>query len=784
MKKPIAVEDLTARQAKAEWTRLADAIRSADAAYYQDDAPELTDADYDVLRQRLLAIEAQFPDLASEDSPTQTVGAAPASGFGKVEHLKPMLSLDNLFDEDEAGDFIGRIRRFLGLRADEPVAFTAEPKIDGLSCSLLYEDGKLVRAATRGDGRVGEDVTANVRTITSIPDKLKSKGWPTRIEIRGEIYMSHEDFAALNAREEGAGRKTFANPRNAAAGSLRQLDAEITRSRPLQFFAYAWGDVSDEFADTQWDAVRAFGKWGLPLNPAMKRADSLEDLMAIYRDIEAQRASLGYDIDGVVYKVDRLDWQQRLGFVSRSPRWAAAHKFPAEQAMTQLLKIDIQVGRTGKLAPVARLAPVTVGGVVVSNATLHNEDEIQRKGVWLKDWVIVQRAGDVIPQIVSVVMEKRPKDAEPFVFPTECPECHSSAVREGAGEDMDADRRCTGGLICPAQAKERLKHFVSRRAFDIDGLGAKQVELFQEKGVVTAPQHIFNLEARIAEAGLPPLQEWEGFGETSAANLLAAIGQASRQPFARFLNALGVRHVGETSSRLIAQNFGSFKALMDAMSKAEGERPNDAYRRLESVPRLGAKAMSALLDAADDLPAEPPMSLDESLEGAIIAAQIKQLNKTAVAALAAEYADWKTFRSEVQAAAQGRPGEGFAAIAAIDGLGEAAAEALVDFFAEPHNRDMIDALLAKVTVEDFEDASSAGSPVSGKTVVFTGTLETMTRDEAKSQAQALGAKVSGSVSKKTDYLVAGPGAGSKLTNAEKLGVTVLSEAEWRALIGR
>ncbi len=784
MKTPPPVEDLTKKQAEAEWSRLVEAIRSADAAYYQDDAPELTDADYDALRQRLLAIEAGFPELATEDSPTQSVGAAPAGGFGKIEHLKPMLSLDNLFDEEEASDFIARIRRFLGLNADETIAFTAEPKIDGLSCSLLYEKGKLVRAATRGDGRIGEDVTANVRTIKSIPDKLKGKDWPERIEIRGEIYMSHEDFAALNAREEEAGRKTFANPRNAAAGSLRQLDAEITRSRPLQFFAYAWGDASDSFAETQWDAVQAFGEWGLPLNPAMKRADTLEDLMAIYAEIEAQRASLGYDIDGVVYKVDRLDWQERLGFVSRSPRWAAAHKFPAEQAMTQLLEIDIQVGRTGKLAPVARLAPVTVGGVVVSNATLHNEDEIERKGVWLKDWVIVQRAGDVIPQIVSVVREKRPKDAKPFVFPNACPECGSSAVREGAGEDVSVDRRCTGGLICPAQARERLKHFVSRRAFDIDGLGAKQVELFQDKGVVSAPQHIFNLEARIAEQGLPPLAEWEGFGETSAANLLAAIEKSRSQPFARFLNALGVRHVGETSSRMIARNFGSFAELSAAMSKAEGEQPNDAYRRLEAVPRLGAAAMSALLDQAGELPDEPPMSLDDSLEGAIIAAQIKQLNKPAMAALGAEYGDWTSFRAEVQAAAKGRPGEGFAAIAAIDGLGEAAAEALVDFFAEPHNREMIEALLDKVTVEDFEDTASADSPVSGKTVVFTGTLETMTRDEAKSQAQAMGAKVSGSVSAKTDYLVAGPGAGSKLTKAQAAGVTVLTEHEWRELIGR
>jgi DNA ligase (NAD+) len=776
------VDKLTKAAATAELKRLAEDIRAADAAYYQDDAPAMSDADYDALRQRLSAIEVRFPELKQADSPSEAVGAAPVGGFGKVTHLKPMLSLDNLFADEEVSEFIARVRRFLNLKAEEEIAVTAEPKIDGLSCSLLYENGVLVRAATRGDGAVGEDVTANIRTLQDVPEKLKGKGHPARIEVRGEVYMTMSDFEAFQAAEEEAGRKRPANPRNAAAGSLRQKDPSVTASRPLRFFAYTWGDVSEPFAETQWDAVKAFKAWGLPVNADMKRAESVEELLEAYHAIEARRASLGYDIDGVVYKIDRLDWQQRLGFVSRSPRWAAAHKFPAQQAMTQLLGIDIQVGRTGKLAPVARLQPVTVGGVVVSNATLHNEDEIARLGVMINDWVIVQRAGDVIPQIVRVVEDRRPKDARAYRFPTRCPFCDSEAVRGGGEGDEEVDRRCTGGLICPAQAVERLKHFVSRRAFDIEGLGAKQIEEFFAAGVMTAPQHIFALESQIAKAGLPPLAQWEGYGETSAKKLFDAIDKARTQPLDRFLNALGIRHVGETNALLLARHFGGIVEIEEMAARAGEQRPNDAYRRLEAVEGIGPGAREKLLDAAPGLPSQQPVSADDTLENAL--GSIDGLNKKARAALAAEHGDWQTFRSEVQSAAKGRPGEYLVVLAAINGFGSVAAEALVDFFAEPHNRDVVEALLREVTIEDYKVADTSGSPVAGKTVVFTGTLEKMTRDEAKQQAISLGAKVSGSVSAKTDIVIAGPGAGSKLADAQKHGVKVLSEDEWLALIAR
>ncbi len=695
----VPVSALTEDAAAAELARLAQAIADADAAYYQNDAPDLTDADYDALRQRNIEIETRFPHLKREDSPSLRVGAEASEGFAKARHGVPMLSLDNAFADEDVADFCGRIQRFLALGETAELAITAEPKIDGLSLSLTYEAGKLVRAATRGDGQTGEDVTANARTLGDIPVKLRGKGWPASIEIRGEIYMAKADFASLNAREAEAGRKVFANPRNAAAGSLRQLDIEITKSRPLRFFAYAWGAVSEAFSDTQSGAVAQLAEWGFATNPLMIRAVTVGDILGYYRDIEAKRAGLDYDIDGVVYKVDRLDWQQRLGFVSRAPRWAIAHKFPAEKATTTLIGIDIQVGRTGSLTPVARLEPVTVGGVVVSNATLHNEDEIARLGVKPGDVVEIQRAGDVIPQVLRVVTAGK---GPAWAMPDVCPACGSAAVREidEAGEE-DVRRRCTGGLICPAQAVERLKHFVSRKALDIDGLGARQIELFYEKGVLRAPQDIFRLKTNIEAATLPPLEEWEGFGAASAKKLYAAIDARRKVPFARFLNGLGIRHVGQTTSNQFARGFLSWQAFWDAV---------------------------------------------------------------------------------IRAAEGGAGSEGYSDLTGIDGIGGAAAKALIQFESEPHNSEMLSALLSEVTVEDEVPAAS-DSPVAGKTVVFTGTLERMTRDEAKARASALGAKVAGSVSAKTDILVAGPGAGSKLAKAEGLGVRTMTEEEWLALIG-
>ena len=699
MSEATPVEDLTRDEAAVELERLAGLMAEADAAYYQEDAPLMTDAEYDAARLRNAAIEARFPDLKREDSPSDRVGAAAHEGFAKAAHAAPMLSLDNAFSDEDVSDFADRIRRFLGLSAEEEVAITAEPKIDGLSLSLTYEKGKLKRAATRGNGEVGEDVTANARTLADIPEKLGGKGWPDMIEIRGEVYMTKADFAALNAREEAAGRKVFANPRNAAAGSLRQLDVEVTKSRPLRFFAYAWAAESAAFAETQHEAVQAFADWGFSTNPLMVRAGTVDELLAAYRDVEAKRADLPYDIDGVVYKVDRLDWQQRLGFVSRAPRWAIAHKFPAEKATTELQGIDIQVGRTGSLTPVARLKPVTVGGVVVSNATLHNEDEIARLGVKPGDTVEIQRAGDVIPQVLRVVKDG---GGQPWQMPHQCPICGSDAVREiDAKGEEDVRRRCTGGLVCPAQAVERLKHFVSRKALDIDGLGARQVQLFHEKGVLKGPQDIFRLPAAIEAAGLPPLEEWEGFGKVSAKKLLDAIDARRSVPFARFLNGLGIRHVGQTTSQLFARTF----------------------------------------------------------------------------------LKWDVFwQNVVSAAEEGEDSEAWEALAGIDGIGATAVNALCDFEREAHNREMLEALLSELTIQDEAKAAS-DSPVAGKTIVFTGTLERMTRDEAKARASALGAKVSGSVSAKTDLLVAGPGAGSKLKKAQDLGVQTMTEDEWFDLIG-
>ena len=566
----VAVDDLTAEQAEQELGRLAEEIAGHDTRYYQDDAPAVSDAEYDALRRRNAAIEARFPNLVRPDSPSGRVGAAPAEKFDKVIHAVPMLSLGNAFNDDDVREFCDRIRRFLGLSADETVAMTSEPKIDGLSASLRYENGKLVVGATRGDGQVGENVTANLRTVKEIPETLAGSGWPDVVEVRGEVYMSHADFAALNERQRAEEKPVFANPRNSAAGSLRQLDSSVTARRPLKFFAYAWGEMSEEPFETQSEAIACLNSWGFTVNPLFKLCESVEDMLRSYRAIEEQRATLGYDIDGVVYKVDRLDWQKRLGFVSRAPRWATAHKFPAEQATTVLNDIEIQVGRTGQLTPVAKLEPVTVGGVVVSNATLHNEDEIARKDVRIGDTVVVQRAGDVIPQVVGPVLDRRPKGAEPYEFPEVCPACGSRAVRElnpKTGKH-DAARRCTGGLICPAQAVERLKHFVSRTAYDIEGLGAKQVEAFYEEGLIAQPGDIFTLRERDGRS-LKKLKDREGWGETSVNNLFAAIDERRTIGLDRFIFGLGIRHVGETTARLLARTYGTIEAFTEAMQAAK-----------------------------------------------------------------------------------------------------------------------------------------------------------------------------------------------------------------------
>jgi DNA ligase (NAD+) len=700
---PRPVDELSASEAASELAHLAEEIARHDRLYYQSDAPEISDAEYDDLRRRNDAIEARFPGLIRADSPSHRVGAAASETFAKVRHRVPMLSLGNAFDDEEVSEFAARVRRFLSLKTDDALAFTAEPKIDGLSISLRYENGHFVEAATRGDGAEGENVTANVATIREIPKKLKGRHVPEVAEVRGEIYMGHADFAALNAAQAESGGKVFANPRNAAAGSLRQLDPAITAARPLRFFAYAWGEMSDMPADSQNGMVEAFAHWGMPVNPLMTLCESAQDLLSFYREIGERRASLGYDIDGVVYKVNRLDYQARLGFVSRSPRWAIAHKFPAEQAVTVLRDIEIQVGRTGSLTPVAKLEPVTVGGVVVSNATLHNEDEIARKDIRVGDTVVVQRAGDVIPQIVRVVTEKRPLSAEPFLFPKTCPVCGSHAVREadespGAGGVV---RRCTGGLICPAQAKERLKHFVSRLAFDIEGLGEEKIETFFDDELILRPADIFTLEERDKKS-LTPLRNRKGMGTKSVEKLFRAIDARRTITLDRFIFALGIRHVGETTAKDLAKAYLTFEALRGAVEAAVRD---------------------------------------------------------------------------------GKESEAYADIDAIEGIGETVVDALVDFFSEPHNVEALDDLLAHVTVAPFERPVAVSSPVTGKTVVFTGKLERVGRSEAKAQAERLGAKVAGSVSAKTDYVIAGADAGSKLTNAQKLGVKVLTEDEWLALIG-
>jgi DNA ligase (NAD+) len=709
-KSPPDVAKLTRVQAKVEHKRLTLEIEAHDKRYYQDDAPKISDADYDALRQRFNAIEARFPEFVTGSSPSQKVGVAPSGRFAKVRHAVPMLSLDNAFAEEDVVDFVGRIRRFLKLGDDDSIDFSAEPKIDGLSMSLRYEGGELVTAATRGDGAEGEDVTANIRTLEDVPKKLKGRNVPDICEVRGEVYMTKQAFLALNERQKAAGDTIFANPRNSAAGSLRQKDPGITASRPLGFFAYAWGQMAAMPEETQSGMIRWFERCGFKTNPLTRLCHSVEQLIAFHRKIEQARAKLDYDIDGVVYKVDRLDWQERLGFVSRTPRWAIAHKFPAERAITVLRDIEIQVGRTGSFTPVGKLEPIGVGGVIVQNATLHNEDYIKgiggdgeqlREGrdIRIGDTVIVQRAGDVIPQIVDVVIDKRPDNARPFHFPKKCPcPLHTDVVREetAAGEE-GARARCTGEFACPYQKIEHLKLFASRRAFDIDGLGEKQIEFFFEQGWVKEPADIFTLPARDNRI---KLGEHEGYGETSVRNLFASIESRRKIALERFIFALGMRQVGETTALALARGYGSWQAFHDACLKVV----------------KGDEEAIAEMDALD------------------------QIGETVIASIAA-------------------------------------------YFGESHNRGIVERLTKEVTIIDAERPKS-NSPVAGKTVVFTGSLEKMTRDEAKAMAERLGAKAAGSVSKKTDYVVAGPGAGSKLNEAKKHDVAVLTEDEWLKLIGQ
>ncbi|HRO32699.1 MAG TPA: NAD-dependent DNA ligase LigA [Brevundimonas sp.] len=769
---PIPVDDLTEDQARQELARLADELAHHDRLYHQDDAPQITDADYDALRQRNAAIEARFPALALADSPSLKVGAEVSSQFAPVRHAVPMLSLDNAFDDGEVTDFVARIRRFLKLDPAEAVAFVAEPKIDGLSASLLYVDGVLERGATRGDGKTGEDVTANLRTLDDIPERLSGDGWPARIEVRGEVYAPNDAFDAFNAAAEAAGQRTYANPRNFAAGSLRQKKPEITATRPLRFFAYAWGEPAEGFAETQHQALEKLAQWGFPTNPRSERVEGADGLIAVYRRLEADRATLGYDIDGVVYKVDRIDWQQRLGFIARSPRWAIAHKFPAQQATTVLEGIDIQVGRTGSLTPVARLTPVTVGGVVVRNATLHNEDEIARKDVRIGDTVVLQRAGDVIPQIVTIVPDRRPIDAAPYVFPTHCPVCGSEAVRE----EGEARRRCTGGLICNAQIVERLKHFVGRRAFDIEGLGEKQLIAFHERGWIREPADIFRLARD--EQKLAALRAEDGYGETSVRNLVAGIAARRTIALDRLIFALGVREIGEQTSLLLAREFGSWEAFHQAGLEAAAGVPSADWTALSLTPGISPRVLS-ILAAAE--PAEtdpwPEAPLDQK-----IALAFPGLAAPARRALAERAPDWPALRRLARIARDERPSETLGRIAGIAGVGPVAARAIADFFHEDHNKDVVAALVAELERVEDAERPQTDTAVAGKTVVFTGALERFTRDEAKARAESLGAKVSGSVSKKTDYLVAGPGAGSKLAEAQKHGVKVLTEDEWLALI--
>ena len=779
----IPVADLTEAQAVEELERLADTLATHDIAYHQQDNPTISDAEYDALKRRNLDIETRFPHLVRDNSPSMRVGAARAEQFAPVRHGVPMLSLDNAFSNEEAEEFDARVRRFLRLSPSETLAYTAEPKIDGLSASLRYEKGVLVQGATRGDGQTGEDVTANLRTIADIPHRLKGSGWPDVIEVRGEVYVELEAFAAFNAAAEAAGQRTYANPRNFAAGSLRQIDPAISAQRPLRFFGYAWGLVSEPFASGQWEALEALRSWGFVTTaPPARRVENAQGLLDVYAEFEALRPTLNFDIDGVVYKVDDLEFQRRLGFVSRSPRWAIARKFPAQKARTVLEAIDLQVGRTGAITPVARLKPVTVGGVVVTNATLHNGDEIERLDARIGDTVVVQRAGDVIPQIVEVALDARPDPApEPYVFPHECPcRLKTPLAREvNASGQESVVRRCTGEFACPFQRVEHLRHFVSRRAFDIEGLGEKQLQAFFDEGWITEPADIFKLARD--EQKLATLREREGYGETSVANLVRGIEARRTITMDRMIYGLGARDIGETTSMVLARNFDCFEDLQHAAEKAAEGLPGETYLELSTAPGVGPKALDTLVEAGrGGLKADPwPQTDDLEIK---IGHAVPKLTKPARAALAQRYGTWDAFAVGLAAAAAGAPGDDYLHLAAIDGVGPVAAQSLARFFAEDHNRQKVANLVAELDIQPVEKPKT-DTAVAGKTIVFTGALEKMTRDEAKAQAEGLGAKVASSVSKKTDLVVAGPGAGSKLKTATELGIQVMTEDEWLALVG-
>ena len=770
----IPINALTPLEASAEWKSLAKEIAEHDKAYYKKDAPKISDAEYDALRQRLEAIEVAFLDLVRSDSPSQKVGATVAAGFTKVPHAVPMLSLGNAFNDEDVAEFLARVRRFLGLEEDEVVEIVCEPKIDGLSVSLRYEDGKFVQGATRGDGTTGEDITKNLKTLADIPATLM--GAPEVLEVRGEVYMTRADFEKLNKAQEKAEAKVFANPRNAAAGSLRQKDSSVTESRPLHFFAYTWGEVIPLLADTHNDYLEKLKGWDFKVSSLTRLCSNIDEMLKFYNELEIKRSKLPFEIDGLVYKVNRIDWQERLGQVSRAPRWAVAHKFPAEKVHAKILKIDTQVGRTGTLTPVAELEPVPLSGVWVSRATLHNEDYIKEKDIRRNDTVIIQRAGDVIPQVLEVVKTQRPADSKPYEFPKVCTECGSLVVRE----EGEAVRRCTGGLICPAQALERLKHFVSRNAFNIEGLGGKRLEMLVEKKLVRSPADLFRLRERQKEEQIQigRLKRW---AEKSVKGLFEEIERRSTISLDRFIYALGIRHVGDVTAKNIAKKYADISAFIKSVNEASKERPGPAFTELSTIKGIGPIGLKKLLGFFEKNEELKKLDLESGLEEQLQKLKISRLTKPARNELAKHYMQWTAFRNAMFHAIEQQPGETFNEISNLEGVGVVALEAIIDFFDEDKNAEAVQRLLDQIDVyNDVTDTQSG--PFIGMTIVFTGGLEGVTRNEAKVVTERLGGRIANSVSKNTNLVVAGVSAGSKLEEARKLGVKIINEAEWLKLV--